>query len=55
VYILDDLIDEKTFTETIEAMGKFIGVGRFRPEKGGLYGRFKVISVDWADEARSAA
>lgn len=53
-YILDDLIDEKTFTETIEAMGKFIGVGRFRPEKGGLYGRFKIQDkIGWVDEARS--
>lgn len=29
--------------------GMFIGVGRFRPEKGGQNGRFQIAALDWED------
>lgn len=45
--ILDEIIDKNTFTETLEEAGKFIGIGRFRPENNGFYGRFTVEKVDW--------
>ena len=46
VTILDDLIVDEIFKETFEDFGKFIGVGRFRPENGGFYGRFQVESIE---------
>lgn len=45
--ILDEIIDEKVFTEHLTDAGSFIGIGRFRPRNNGFYGRFKVESVDW--------
>ena len=45
--VLDESITQKIFTETLSAAGQFIGVGRFRPERGGFYGRFIVNNVEW--------
>lgn len=45
--VLDGLIDEARFLLTLETMGKFVGVGRFRPQKGGFYGRFNVENFTW--------
>lgn len=49
VYILDQIITEPIFREMLEIAGLFIGVGRFRPEKGGGNGRFRIDSIDWQD------
>jgi hypothetical protein len=49
VMILDPIITEQVFAEMLSLAGLFIGVGQFRPEKGGTNGRFKVVSVDWQD------
>jgi hypothetical protein len=32
----------------LEEAGKFIGLGRFRPQNGGFYGRFAVAKVVWS-------
>lgn len=40
--ILDDKITEDVFFRHLIEAGKFIGVGRFRPERGGFYGQFTV-------------
>jgi len=42
--ILDELIIENPdrVREYLENAGQFIGMGRFRPERKGFYGRFKV-------------
>jgi hypothetical protein len=47
--ILDNVIDEETFKEMLKIAGTFIGLGRWRPQNGGLYGRFVVKSVSWQD------
>jgi hypothetical protein len=47
VHILDPIITEEVFGEMVELTGMFIGVGRYRPEKGGTNGRFKVASIEW--------
>lgn len=47
-YILDELITEKPFHQHLEAAGKFIGIGRFRPRNNGFYGRFSVKSISWS-------
>jgi hypothetical protein len=45
--ILDQAIPEKLFRLTLEDAGAYIGVGRFRPERGGFYGRYEVLRLDW--------
>lgn len=55
VHILDPIITEDVFREMLEIAGMFIGIGRFRPEKGGTNGRFRVERLDWADNRRIAA
>ena len=48
-YILDPIVTEPVFREMLGIAGLFIGLGRFRPEKGGTNGRFQVVSIEWAD------
>lgn len=55
VYILDPIITEQIFREMVELAGMFIGVGQFRPEKGGTNGRFKIEKLVWADNRQMAA
>lgn len=47
-HILDDIITEDVFRQHLEAAGKFIGIGRFRPRNNGFYGRFSVESISVA-------
>jgi hypothetical protein len=46
-YILDDTITKDVFMQHLEEAGKFIGIGRFRPQSNGFYGRFRVNSLIW--------
>ena len=55
VYILDPIITKDVFMDKIEKAGMFIGLGRFRPEKGGINGRFKVAALSWQDNRQIAA
>lgn len=48
VSVIDEKISEKVFADHCEAWGKFIGIGRFRPEKNGYYGRFAVKKIAWS-------
>lgn len=45
--ILDDTITKDVFEAHLIESGKYVGIGRFRAEKGGLYGRFTVEKFDW--------
>ena len=45
--VLDDCIPEDVFELTLVDGGSFIGLGRFRPERGGYYGRFSVDKITW--------
>lgn len=49
-YIFDDTITKSVFEEHIREAGKFIGIGTFRPQNGGYYGRFRVDDVKWMDK-----
>lgn len=49
VVILDPIITEPVFREIVEIAGMFIGIGRFRPEKGGTNGRFRISELVWQD------
>lgn len=46
-YILDETITESIFEKHLQESGNFCGIGRFRPEVGGFYGRYKVNKVQW--------
>ena len=46
-HVLDDTITQEVFLQHLQEAGKFIGLGRFRPQNGGFYGRFKVQRVEW--------
>lgn len=54
-YVLDPIVTPEVFREMVEIAGMFIGIGRFRPEKGGTNGRFKIGAMSWADNRRIAA
>lgn len=45
--IIDDTITEDVFQRFLSEAGQFIGVGRFRPQNGGFYGRFAVVDMIW--------
>jgi hypothetical protein len=46
-HILADEITQDVFEETLTQAGQFVGIGRFRPQNGGFYGRFKVDGIEW--------
>jgi hypothetical protein len=48
-YIFDDLITEDVFRQVLVASGQLVGLGRFRPENRGFYGRFSVKSIKWLE------
>jgi hypothetical protein len=52
VQILDPIITEAVFTEILQKCGIYIGLGRWRPEKGGVNGRFNVTNIAWNADRR---
>lgn len=49
IHVLDPIITEPILREMIELAGLFIGIGRYRPEKSGTNGRFKLVDLKWHD------
>lgn len=49
--ITDPTLPQEEFERAIKAAGRCMGVGRYRPEKGGSNGRFNVIDYKWEDLA----
>jgi hypothetical protein len=43
--IMDEKIKPEIFQRVLEAAGRSVGVGQFRPEKGGLNGRFELTDL----------
>ena len=43
---LDDLVDRAALTRWLEAAGRLIGLGDWRPDTSGIHGRFSVESVE---------
>ena len=55
-WLTDDIITETVFEDAVAEAGQFVGIGRFRPENGGYFGRWKVTHFQWdADTAAQAA
>ena len=46
-HILSDEITPDVLTEHLKQSGAFVGVGRFRPQSGGYYGRFACSKIKW--------
>jgi hypothetical protein len=49
--IIDDLLTQSIFEQHVKSAGLIVGIGRFRPENGGTYGRFRVTKFEWKDIA----
>ena len=47
IMVLDPIINEKVFRRTLEYAGNFVGVGVWRPENAGMWGRFVVKELLW--------
>jgi hypothetical protein len=47
ITVLDEAVTNDVLREFCEIAGCFIGLGRFRPQKGGFYGRFEVTGFEW--------
>jgi len=47
--ITDDKINEEVFQRFLSEAGSLIGIGRFRPERRGFYGRFDVVDLQWKE------
>jgi len=41
----ENVLDENQILQSLENAGQFVGIGGFRPEKGGPFGRFDVKKV----------
>lgn len=46
-HILADEITPEIFEEAVHYAGLAVGVGRFRPERGGYFGRYTIDKFDW--------
>lgn len=46
-HVIADEIVPEVFEEHLRQAGAFVGIGRFRPQSGGYYGRFNVDKVKW--------
>jgi hypothetical protein len=54
-YIFDDIITSDVFKQVLTAAGMLVGIGRFRPENRGFYGRFSVKTIEWMEEEETLA
>lgn len=46
-HVLADEITKEVFEASLKQAGMYVGLGRFRPQNGGLYGRFNVAGIKW--------
>lgn len=47
-HVLADEITPELFEDHLRQAGDFVGIGRFRPQNGGFYGRYQVEKVEWS-------
>lgn len=50
IAVVDKVIPQELFREYLEQAGMTIGLGRWRPENRGMYGRFRVVETKWEGE-----
>jgi len=49
--VFDDMITADVFKQFLTASGILVGIGRFRPERSGFYGRFIVNAFKWEERS----
>lgn len=49
ITITDDIITTEIFETHVRAAGIIVGIGRFRPELGGINGRFRPTKFEWEE------
>jgi hypothetical protein len=49
-FVIDETITDTVFEEHLREAGNFIGIGRFRPRKNGMYGRFAITKLVWGEK-----
>lgn len=49
VHVLEDTITREVFTRVAKQAFSFVGLGRWRPERGGSYGRAVVKTITWEE------
>jgi hypothetical protein len=47
IYILDDTITIPVFEHHFREAGRYIGIGFWRPARGGIKGRFEILKFEW--------
>lgn len=47
IHVIDDELPESVVEKCLAEAGNLIGLGRFRPERGGYLGRFDVLKTEW--------
>lgn len=52
--IYDDVITKDVFQRVVESAGLLVGIGRFRPQNRGFYGRFRLDGMRWNDDATAS-
>lgn len=53
--IVDPMVTEDVFRKVLDEAGRLIGIGRYRPRNNGIYGRFAIDRLVWADSERAKA
>jgi hypothetical protein len=53
--VLDETVTRDILEEFLEIAGSFIGIGSFRPENRGIWGRFRLVSLKEAKTKSSKA
>ena len=54
-FVFDDMITSDVFEKILTASGMLVGIGRFRPENCGYYGRFTIADIQWREEEATLA
>lgn len=45
IHVIDEVITDDVLERALTDAGRFVGLGRFRPQSGGFYGRFNLVSL----------
>lgn len=51
ISVLSETLPNEIVEKVVRASGKYIGIGRFRPENGGTNGRYDVTDMTWSEVA----
>ena len=53
--VTNDMITPEVFAHHLMQAGQMIGLGAFRVRNNGIFGRFKVLSIDWQEMPATSA